>query len=580
MDVLLQHWNRAVWILRTIMKKRTIKLIFGGICFILIALCVLYFHIDKKAQTPQVMNETYSHVINKDGHIIDMSCAKLERFTEEDFVDIAYPRFNAEDEASHKMNEQIYHAMIAGDILEDDGYADRAEIKYEVPYADDRIISIHFTGYKGKGFGNENLDMGMNFDLSSGELLCLADFYGLKELRDLLENAVEEGKLSVMGLPINDSEKTAYIDSFLDEFASDDYINETDNFYLQENRICFLAEPYLSMKQKVCLALEVDALSAIQRSRGNDETRAAGNTAEGNESALAEDFGGQASVEKSDEADTFNEAEASKEAEGTAFVFDHWLDFAGTDFSEEWGIPYVDDETFEVIKKAYEQVDFFGEFESGNEAVYDEYKEKYKELLENDGLVFDEKAGTSIPFSQIDDIGRYMERNETVYYFFDIDGDDLPELSVHIYGQGIYALDYDTEKDAFSVWYPMGSYAYSLIGTRKVQWHGNGHWLAFYLLDESGEEACYTFFFGMQKSAESYLAAAMMPKYSEKEKNLKLTKAMKSQGIYTRSGSEWYFRITKEQYDELSKPYWEAYDRAEEKKKEVTYTYEELFGGE
>lgn len=557
-------------------RGRIYKLLLGAVIIM-----AVYFGYSKGKH-----EESDCEFINKDGHIIDMSCAKLERFTEEDSVDIAYPRFNAEDEVSRKMNEQIYHAMIADGILEDDGYADRAETKYDIPYADDRIISIHFTGYKGKGFGSENLDMGMNFDLSSGELLCLSDFYDLKELQDLLENAVVEGKLSVTGLPLNDSEKAAYIDSFLEEFASDGYINETENFYLQENRICFLAEPYPSMKQKVCLALEVDELPAIQRLWENDETRAAGNTAEGNESASAEDLGSQASVEKSDEAeaskeaDTFDEAEASKEAEGTAFVFDHWLDFAGTDFSEEWGIPYVDDETFEVIKKAYEQVDFFGEFESGNEAVYDEYKEKYKELLENDGLVFDEKAGTSIPFSQIDDIGRYMERNETVYYFFDIDGDDLPELSVHIYGQGIYALDYDTEKDAFSVWYPMGSYAYSLIGTRKVQWHGNGHWLAFYLLDESGEEACYTFFFGMQKSAESYLAAAMMPKYSEKEKNLKLTKAMKSQGIYTRSGSEWYFRITKEQYDELSKPYWEAYDRAEEKKKEVTYTYEELFGGE
>lgn len=260
-------------------------------------------------------------LINKDGHAIEMNCAKLERFTEEDSVDIAYPQFNADDEASHKMNEQIYHAMTADGILEDDGYADRAEIKYEVPYADDRIISIHFTGYKGKGLGNENLDMGMNFDLSSGELLCLADFFGLKELRDLLENAAEEGKLSVMGLPLNDSEKAAYIDSFLEEFDLDSYINKTDNFYLQENRICFLAEPYPSMKQKVCLELEVDALPAIKRSRENDETRAAGNAAEGNESASAEDLGSQVSVEGADEAEgaVFDETYSLERSEGLFF---------------------------------------------------------------------------------------------------------------------------------------------------------------------------------------------------------------------------------------------------------------------
>lgn len=284
-------------------RGRIYKLLLGAVIIM-----AVYFGYSKGKH-----EENDCEFINKDGRIIDMSCAKLEKFTEEDSVDIAYPQFNADDEASHKMNEQIYHAMTADGILEDDGYADRAEIKYEVPYADDRIISIYFTGYKGKGLGSENLDMGMNFDLSSGELLCLADFYGLKELRDLLENAVEEGKLSVTGLPLNDSEKADYIDSFLEEFDSDSFIDETENFYLQENRICFLAEPYPSMKQKVCLELEVDTLPAIQRSRGNDETRAAGNTAEGNASASAEDLGSQASVGEADE------AKSSKEAEGAAF---------------------------------------------------------------------------------------------------------------------------------------------------------------------------------------------------------------------------------------------------------------------
>lgn len=45
-----------------------------------------------------------------------------------------------------------------------------------------------------------------------------------------------------------------------------------------------------------------------------------------------------------------------------------------------------------------------------------------------------------------------------------------------------------------------------------------------------------------------------------------------------RSSGCWFFRVTKEQYDELSEPYWEAYYMSEEKIKGVTYTYEELFG--
>lgn len=139
------------------------------------------------------------------------------------------------------------------------------------------------------------------------------------------------------------------------------------------------------------------------------------------------------------------------------------------------------------------------------------------------------------------------------------------------------------------MWYHRGSPGYSFIGTKKVQWQqGFRKYLTFYLLDESGKEECETFFFHEQyiyeqDSRQECLAVVMLPEYAlhkdaEKEKNTELTETMKSQGIYTRIDGKWYFRITKEQYDELAKPYWEAYDMAQEKIKEVTYTYDELFG--
>lgn len=113
--------------------------------------------------------------------------------------------------------------------------------------------------------------------------------------------------------------------------------------------------------------------------------------------------------------------------------------------------------------------------------------------------------------------------------------------------------------------------------------------MTFYLLDENGKEECETFFFREQHiyeqdSEQVSLAVVMLPKYAlhkdaEKEKNTELTETMKSQGIYTRLGGKWYFRITDEQYDELAESYWKAYDIAQEKIKEVTYTYDELFGG-
>lgn len=354
-----------------------------------------------------------------------------------------------------------------------------------------------------------------------------------------------------------------------------------------ENLLCFifiaLCVLCFYVTKKVQTPQVLNEIYSFERSEGIENSEEIENTIEMNEHVSADDLANQALVEESDEVKESNVAEEFDDAEGAALVFDHWMDFSGTSFSEDLGLPYADDETFEAIKAAYEQIDFFGEFQSGNQEVYDEYKEKYKELLENDGLVFDPEEEVSVPFSQIDIIKYHIENyglQKFAFYFFDIDGDDLPELSVHYeYGGNICILDYDSKKDVFSVWYPLGSYWYSLIGTKKVQWMGLGKYLVSYFLDESGKEACETFFFYNRYSEDVYLAIVMLPKYAEEEKNTELTETMKSQGIYTRLDGQWYFRITDEQYRELAKPYWEAYDMAQEKIKEVTYTYEELFGG-
>lgn len=208
--------------------------------------------------------EGISEFIDKNGHAVEINCAKLVKYTNEDSLYIEYPYLNAKDENSCNINEQIYNAIIAKDMLQDDGYADRAEIEYEVSYIDGRIISIHFMGNKGKGMNNNNFDMGMNFDLSNGEILCLASFYSLREIQELLGNAIEEDKLSIIGVPLNESEIEEYIKNFIKEFDSNNYINETYNFYFRKDRIFFLAKPYQSMKQMLWLELEVDELPDIK----------------------------------------------------------------------------------------------------------------------------------------------------------------------------------------------------------------------------------------------------------------------------------------------------------------------------
>lgn len=258
------------------------------------------------------------------------------------------------------------------------------------------------------------------------------------------------------------------------------------------------------------------------------------------------------------------------------WLFEYWIDF-----QEEWDLPYADKKTFEQIKKAYAEVDFSGEFEMGDESVYDEYITKYYELLQNNMPVYDPVTDTYIPVMEYDEFGWYYEdygQTNFEYYLFDIDGDELPEMAIQTYGHGYYVFDYNADTEEYSVWYPMVGIWYTIIGTRKVQWDGNGHNLAFYQLDERGEEECETFFFSRYKNEEIYLCMVMLPKYADSSKEIAVTEEMKNQGVYEKSSGQWYFRITQEQFDELAEKSWEAYHLAEKQWEEGSYTYEELFG--
>ena len=119
---------------------------------------------------------------------------------------------------------------------------------------------------------------------------------------------------------------------------------------------------------------------------------------------------------------------------------------------------------------------------------------------------------------------------------------------------------------------------YSLLGSRKVAWPWDGKYLSFEQLDAEGKVELNTLIVTNWYNDEVSLYVVMLPEYREEDKKIEITALMREQGIYERSGGRWFFRVTKEQAEELMAPYWEAYERAEEKIEEVTYSYDELFG--
>lgn len=82
-------------------------------------------------------------------------------------------------------------------------------------------------------------------------------------------------------------------------------------------------------------------------------------------------------------------------------------------------------------------------------------------------------------------------------------------------------------------------------------------------------------FFFRRLNSENMVYLVRIPEYADREGE-EVPEKIKSQGSFEQNNEKWYFRVTKEQYEELLQLHWDAYEAAEEKIKEVTYTYEEF----
>lgn len=256
-----------------------------------------------------------------------------------------------------------------------------------------------------------------------------------------------------------------------------------------------------------------------------------------------------------------------------------------TTMEEDLELPYADAETFQFIRDVYAEIEYGGDITSGDTAFYDEYKEIFKKLMYNRVPFIDRETGQEIFLKDFDGLKYDWEMNYYVYsytyLFYDADGDGYPELGIRNKPQHNeeYIFKYIPEDEKFMLWYTMGNGYYNITGSKKIEWLGNGgQHLAFYQLNGDGETECYTFFTNGNYNSEVGPYLVMLPIYADRELETDVPEEIKRQGIYEISDKQWYFRVTREQYEELMAPYMEAYYQAEENIKQVTYTYEELFG--
>lgn len=256
---------------------------------------------------------------------------------------------------------------------------------------------------------------------------------------------------------------------------------------------------------------------------------------------------------------------------------------------------YVNEDIFAILKAEYSKLDWQCEFETGNLNEYDFYKGKYRELITNQKLFYDceteeelyLKDYSVIKSTDMDSYDSTMEMYN--YYLFDMDQDDMPELCIK--GMTcIVIFKYDRDNDSFLMWkaYKQTSY-YGLLGSRTAYFRNpglaSGEDNIFYKLDKDGKEIyMVTFKIGYYVDSqtddwdEAYMVA--FPYYVDKDRHIELSEEIKRQGFLCDENQEYYFRITKEQFDELTKGYYTAIEQAPEKLELITYTYEEFMGQE
>jgi len=290
--------------------------------------------------------------------------------------------------------------------------------------------------------------------------------------------------------------------------------------------------------------------------------------------------------DSTDESEPAKEPDTPKESDDGQ-IYETIYDFPYDDMR------FSDDEVYEILKNAFGDVDYYGEFKKGSIDEDDFYLEKFNQLIKNEATFFDPETGEEFYLNEFEDMTGYMEADETnvghvnhrTFYYFDIDEDGAPEFCI----SSSYIFKYDAGLDKCILWGGhRGNYYYSIRGSRKMTWDhpsGFGDQYAFRQLDENGRIEYAIFFFQHYKPHQEtneleIVYVVELPLNIDRGQRLEVTKEIKRKAYSCCAGDErvYYFRVTEEQYNELTNDYFKASELAEEKIKEVTFTYDELFG--
>ena len=249
------------------------------------------------------------------------------------------------------------------------------------------------------------------------------------------------------------------------------------------------------------------------------------------------------------------------------------------DKNDESVEPFIDEELYLYIKGVYEEIDWDIQFLPGSESKRDFYMEQFIKLLREEISVVDEERGYETTVSHLGEIEMNSNNldydpNHYNYYFYDVDGDGMPALGMTDKQRFVYIFKYDEDTDRVVTWaeYTGGI---SIIATGRF-YLSTWNYYQYMGLDENGDYIRLARFKvdggSKYESAgdDGWAFFVALPEYMEIEG------WMLAQAAYDDIYDCYYFRVTKEQFDELEGRFLEASNESYIERGKVTYTYEEL----
>lgn len=237
-------------------------------------------------------------------------------------------------------------------------------------------------------------------------------------------------------------------------------------------------------------------------------------------------------------------------------VYVHWNEFPDD-------MAFADRQAFELLADIYEEIDFSGEFKIGNIKVYDYYKEKYAELLSGKSK-FSNKYGYGYKYGLEDYIDNLesLKDNSAAVYYFDMDEDEQPELCMEgVFGT--FVFKYVPHMNQYLLWWKELQSGYQIAGSRKIRYNDES-FHEFYQLKENGEEE-FKVVFGIKKeeNGSKPLYLVSLPLYWD-ETEVKIPENIRKQSYLSKADEYYFYRITKEQYEILTKEYFKTDDLTKE----------------